>query len=54
MIIPEHIMLNEIKIALPHDALSFFVVLFLAGLIACYLPARAPMRLDPVEAPRYE
>ena len=41
----------------PHDPLSFFVVLvvlFLAGLLACYLPARSAVHLDPVEALPYE
>src|ERR1017187_1384445 len=40
-----------------HDPLSFTlvpVVLFAVGLLACYLPARAAMRLNPVEALRYE
>ncbi|MEY2542308.1 MAG: hypothetical protein QOI22_1910 [Verrucomicrobiota bacterium] len=40
-----------------HDPLSFTIVpiiLFVVGLLACYLPARAAMQLNPVEALRYE
>jgi ABC-type antimicrobial peptide transport system permease subunit len=40
-----------------HDPLSFTlvpIILFFVGLLACYLPARSAMQLNPVEALRYE
>ncbi|CAN5675453.1 ABC transporter permease [soil metagenome] len=41
----------------PHDPLSFVAVgllLFTVGLVACYIPARWAMRLNPLEALRHE
>jgi len=50
------LMASSIEVS-AHDPYSFAIVgllLFIVGLIACYLPARSAMRLDPIEALRHE
>lgn len=50
------LMASSIEVS-AHDPYSFAIVgalLFTVGLIACYLPARSAMRLDPIEALRHE
>jgi putative ABC transport system permease protein len=50
------LMASSIEVS-AHDPVSFGVVgvlLFVVGLIACYFPARAAMRLNPLDALRHE
>ena len=50
------LMASSIEVS-AHDPYSFAIVgvlLFTVGLIACYLPARSAMRLDPIKALRHE
>ena len=50
------LMASSIEVS-AHDPFSFAIVgvlLFLVGLIACYIPARSAMQLNPLEALRHE
>ena len=47
-------LLYGVSIANPIIACVAALLLLLAGLVACYIPARRAMRVDPMVALRYE
>jgi len=51
------ILANQLWGVSPHDPLTLFsvvVLLLLVGFLACWVPARRAMRVDPLVALRYE
>ncbi|HXT85661.1 MAG TPA: ABC transporter permease [Verrucomicrobiae bacterium] len=56
-LVATHIIASMIFGVSPYDALTFAIVaaaLFLVALVACYIPARRAMRVDPIVALRHQ